>query len=97
MDRNIDYSGFINFLRSSNVSNLIGLPETGHKICKVLEDCGKNIFTVDTIDEAVDIADRYTKRGSICLLSPAASSYNKFKNFEEKGNYYKNVVKSKYE
>lgn len=97
MDRNIDYSGFINFLKSSNVSNLIGLPETGHKICKVLEDCDKNIFTVDTIDEAVDIADRYTKRGSICLLSPAASSYNKFKNFEEKGNYYKNVIRSKYE
>lgn len=97
MDRNINYSDFVTFLKCSNVSNLIGLPETGHKICKELGDCGKNIFMVDTIDEAVDLADRYTKKGCICLLSPAASSYNRFKNFEEKGNYFKNVIKSKYQ
>ena len=96
MDRNIDYGGFIDFLKHSNVSNLIGLPDTGHKICKELNDCGKKVFIVKTIDEAVDIADKYTKSGCSCLLSPAASSYNEFKNFEEKGNYFKNVVKSKY-
>jgi len=97
MDRNIDYSEFINYLKNSNISNLIGLPDTGHTICKALSDCNKNIFTVETIDEAVDIADKYTKKGYTCLLSPAASSYNRFKNFEEKGNYYKTVIKNKYE
>lgn len=97
MDRNIDYSKFIEFLKNSNISNLIGLPETGHKILKELKNTNKNIFIVDTIDEAVDIADIKTKPNHICLLSPAASSYNKFKNFEEKGNYYKNVIKKKYE
>ena len=56
----------------------------------------KNIFLVDTIDEAVDLADKYTKKGSVCLLSPAAASYNQFKNFEEKGNYYKTVIYNKY-
>ena len=97
MDRNIDYSKFIEFLKTSNISNLIGLPETGHKICKQLQNTNKNIFIVETIDEAVDIADKYTKPNHVCLLSPAASSYNKFKNFEEKGNYYKNVIKNKYQ
>jgi UDP-N-acetylmuramoylalanine--D-glutamate ligase len=96
MDRNIDYSKFIEFLKNSKLSNLIGLPETGHKICKELKNSSKNIYTVETIDEAVDIADKITKKNHICLLSPAASSYNKFKNFEEKGNYYKNVIKKKY-
>lgn len=96
MDRNIDYSNFIEFLKKSNISNLIGLPETGHKICKELKNIGKNIYLVDTIKEAVDIADSKTKPNHICLLSPAASSYNEFKNFEEKGNYYKNVIKKKY-
>jgi UDP-N-acetylmuramoylalanine--D-glutamate ligase len=37
MDRNIDYNNFIEFLKNSNVSNLIGLPETGYKICKILK------------------------------------------------------------
>ena len=97
MDRNIDYTEFTNFLKNSNISNLIGLPDTGYSICKELSDSGKNIFTVETIDEAVDLADKYTKKGYVCLLSPAASSYNKFKNFEEKGNYYKDVIKNKFE
>ena len=96
MDRNIDYTNFIEFLKKSNISNLIGLPETGHKILRELKNTKKNIFMVETIDEAVDIADKHTKPNHICLLSPAASSYNKFKNFEEKGNYYKNVIKNKY-
>ena len=99
MDREIDYTMFIKFLESSNVMNLIGLPTTGHKICKELmkKNINKNIFLVDTLDEAVDIADQYTKPNHICLLSPAASSYNQFKNFEEKGKYYKDVIKRKYE
>ena len=98
MDRNIDYNNFIDFLQNSNISNLIGLKETGHKICKILQDknVNKNIYLVESIDEAVDIADKTTKKDHICLLSPAASSYNKFKNFEEKGNYYKNVIRQKY-
>ena len=88
---------FIDYLSKCNASNLIGLPDTGHKICNILKDkCDKNIIIVDTIDEAVEEADKYTKKGYSCLLSPAASSYNKFKNFEEKGNYYKSVIYNKY-
>ena len=34
-----------------------------------------------------------TRPGSTCLLSPAASSYNKYKNFEEKGRHFKNIVR----
>lgn len=97
MDRNIDYKNFIEFLKKSNITNLIGLPETGHKICNEIKETNKNIYKVETIDEAVEIADKVTKPNHTCLLSPAASSYNKFKNFEEKGNYYKKVIKNKYE
>ena len=97
MDRSIDYNKFIDFLNNCNISNLIGLPDTGHTICNILKDkCTKNLFLVNTIDEAVDLADKYTKKGYSCLLSPAASSYNSFKNFEEKGNYFKSVVFNKY-
>ncbi len=98
MDRNINYQEFIEFLDKSNISNLIGLPETGHTICNILKNkkSKKNIYLVKTIDEAIDIADQKTQKKHICLLSPAASSYNQFKNFEEKGTYYKNTIKNKY-
>ena len=97
LDRKIDYSGFVEFLRNSDISNLIGIPDTGYDICDKLNGSDKNIFKVETLDEAVDLADKYTKKGCVCLLSPAATSYNRFKNFEEKGNYYKTVIKNKYE
>ena len=41
--------------------------------------------------EAVKEAYKNTK--GICILSPAASSYNEYKNFEEKGRHYKELIK----
>ncbi len=44
------------------------------------------------MDEAVALAYRHTEAGASCLLSPAASSYNIYKNFEERGNHFKRAV-----
>ena len=53
----------------------------------------KKVFYADTLEKAVEIAKKVTKKNMICLLSPAASSYEYFKNFEEKGNAYKDLVR----
>ena len=51
------------------------------------------IFMVDTMEEAVNTAKAVTKKKQICLLSPAAASYGYFKNFKEKGELFKKLVK----
>ncbi|MBQ7548800.1 MAG: UDP-N-acetylmuramoyl-L-alanine--D-glutamate ligase [Clostridia bacterium] len=96
LDRGIDYGGFIDYLAVCPIGNIIGMPETGTKICAALAErsCGKNIMPVDTMDEAVELAFKYTKKGCSCLLSPAAPSYNAYKNFEEKGDHFKKLVKN---
>ncbi len=91
MDRGIDYSEFIEFLNNSNISNIICMPKTGHDIAKKLVENKK--YIVQTLEEAVEVAKKVTKKNKICLLSPAAASYGFFKNFEEKGNLYKELVK----
>lgn len=91
MDRGIDYNSFIDYLNNSNINNFICMPDTGYKIGKVLN---KNVYFIDDLKEAVDKAYEVTKKGSSCLLSPAASSYNKYKNFEEKGRLYKEYIKN---
>lgn len=91
LDRKIDYSSFIDYLMNSNIENFICLPDTGYKIGKKLKN--KKVFFVETIADAVKIAYTKTKKEKICLLSPAASSYNRYKSFEEKGNDYKNCIK----
>ena len=51
------------------------------------------MFKTDTMDEAVKVAYENTKKGKSCLFSPAASSYNRYKNFEEKGRHFKTLCK----
>jgi len=96
MDRGIDYDNFIKYLYSSKIDNLICMPTTGHKIANELIKLGysKNIYLVNTLEEAVKKAKLVTKKDTICLMSPAAASYEYFKNFEEKGNTYKKLVRS---
>ncbi len=94
LDRGIDYTDFIEFLKNNNVKNLIGLPETGHMIIEELEKqgCSKNMICAKDMADAVENADKYTEKGKSCLFSPAAASYNYYKNFEEKGKHYKKLV-----
>ncbi len=90
-DRGIHYEELVEYLKNCNVENLICMPDTGYKIGSQIT--GKNVYKAENLEIAVDIAKKITKKGMICLLSPAASSYNQFKNFEEKGNLFKQLVR----
>lgn len=94
MDRGINYTEFIDYLRKSNIEYLICMPDTGHIIGKQLLEykSDKELIFVETLEEAVKMAKTVTKKGMICLLSPAASSYGFFKNFQDKGEQYKKLV-----
>lgn len=92
LDRNIDYSELIKYLNSSTIEHFICMPTTGHSIAKSLDK--DKVIIVDTLEDAVDKAYEVTKKDMICLLSPAAASYEFFKNFEEKGNKYKELVRN---
>ncbi len=95
MDRNIDYTRFMEYLKNSSISNFICMPTTGYKIGKELEKTRKNIFYVETLEEAYYIANVITEENKICLLSPAAASYEYFKNFEEKGKRFEKLVRER--
>ena len=91
MDRGIDYNDLIDFFNNSKIKNFICMPDTGYKIGKEIKS--KNVYMVETLEDAVKKAKEVTK--NICVMSPAASSYNAFKNFEEKGRIYKELVNDK--
>jgi UDP-N-acetylmuramoylalanine--D-glutamate ligase len=91
MDRGIDYSELIEYLKNSTIENIICLKDTGYKIGEKLKNI-KKIFYAENMEDAVKYAYKHTVKEKICLLSPAASSYNFYKNFEEKGNEYKKII-----
>ena len=91
MDRNIDYEPLITYLNDCSINHFICMPETGYKLADYLDP--NKVIKAETLEDAVNIAFEVTEKDKICLLSPAASSYNCFKNFEEKGNKFKELVK----
>ncbi len=50
------------------------------------------IIESDTFEEAVQAAKSTSKSGDIVILSPASASFDRFKNFEERGCYFKELV-----
>lgn len=55
------------------------------------DGCPEIIF-VDSMEEAVATAYVHAEEGDIVTLSPASASFNKYKNFEIRGNHYKEIV-----
>ena len=86
MDRGIDYSDLIKYLDNSSIKHFICMPTTGYNIGEKLHD--KDIYYCETLEEAVQIAVKITEKGSTCLLSPAAPSYEQFKNYKEKADKF---------
>lgn len=97
MDRTIDYSNLVTFLLDSQVTNIILMYQSGHKILNMLNAANtnnhnKNIVYVDNLRMACDLAIKCSKPNTACILSPAAASYGYFKNFEERGDVFKEYV-----
>ena len=90
--RGLDLSKLVEYLKGSNIENIICMSTTGKSIYAELMKHKASIYKVETLEEAVRIAKKVTKKNKICLLSPAASSYNQFKNFEERGKVFKELV-----
>ena len=93
-DRGVELDSLYEYLKKSNIENIICLPKTGEYVFNSLKDTNKKCYLVKDMPEAVKLAKEVTKPNTICLLSPAASSYGYFKNFEERGKIYKECVLS---
>jgi UDP-N-acetylmuramoylalanine--D-glutamate ligase len=93
MDRGIDYGILEDYMRAHPDREFICMYATGNRICKELCALPENVHQVGNLDEAVAEALRVTKPGDGIVLSPAAASYGYFKNFEERGDVFKGLVK----
>ena len=50
------------------------------------------IFEYEGFDETIRAASAAAEEGDVVLLSPASTSFDRFKNFEERGNRFRRVV-----
>jgi UDP-N-acetylmuramoyl-L-alanine---L-glutamate ligase len=90
-DRGQDYAGLASRLAETG-SSVVGLPSTGQRLVAAARRAGvpecRAIESVD-IRTAVDRARSLAGPGSVVLLSPAAPSYDHFRDFEQRGELFR--------
>ena len=90
MDRGISYDVLGDFLNTGVVENVILLPDSGRRIGKLITNRSVNIVNADNMEKAVLLASKTAKHRVI--LSPASASYGFYRNFEERGRHFKELV-----
>ena len=96
MDRGINYTQLLEYLAESSVPHIILMSDSGKRILKEAEAYPESLrsrmqYAAD-LPEAVAIAKKITQIGRICLMSPAAASYNVYQNFEKRGEHFKELA-----
>lgn len=77
------------------VKALVLLGQTKDKIAAAAKKAGfANIIMTESLEEAVKVSSEQAKSGDAVLLSPACASWGMFKNFEERGDLFKQYVNS---
>ncbi|MEG6521885.1 UDP-N-acetylmuramoyl-L-alanine--D-glutamate ligase [Desulfotomaculum sp. 1211_IL3151] len=86
---------FMDFAKKikEKVRVLITLGVHGYQIEEAARAQGfHEIYAVENYAQAVELAGKQAKPGEIVLLSPACTSWDMFRNFEERGNLFKELV-----
>ncbi|MDI6605200.1 MAG: UDP-N-acetylmuramoyl-L-alanine--D-glutamate ligase [Thermoanaerobacteraceae bacterium] len=94
-DKGVDFDEFVKAFKG-RVVKVILLGTTAKKIFDTAIKYNfekDNIIIVDSFEEAVHKAFEMSKPGDNVLLSPACASWDMFKSFEERGRFFKDMVK----
>lgn len=91
-DKDSEYEEWIHSF-DGKVKHLVLLGQTKDKIAKAAKRVGfDQIIMTETLEEAVETCAKLAKPGDAVLLSPACASWGMFKNYEERGDKFKELV-----
>ncbi len=93
-DRGIDYEPLVTYLKENALPYILLTGQAGQTIKGklVAAEYKGNILEYTDMQSAFDIIGELAKSGDVCLLSPAAASYDRYKNFEERGRVFKDLA-----
>ncbi len=92
VDKGNDYNELMSLVREK-VKAIICLGVDNKKIINVFGDVVDIMIEVNSMEDAVKMAQRLSAKGDTVLLSPACASFDLFENYEDRGNQFKQAVK----
>lgn len=91
-DKKSDYADWISHLHGK-CKLLILIGQTRENIAKACDEAGfKDYVFAESMEEAVEKAAKAAERGDCVLLSPACASWGMFKNYQQRGTVFKELV-----
>ena len=96
-DKHLDYAPMAKPVLD-NVKTLILMGQTAEKIFLAVKEEGEkenkkvDTYMCDTLEEAARLAKKFAEPGDVILFSPASASFDMFRNFEERGKKFKEIV-----
>ncbi len=93
LDKGNDYNELTPLVRSK-VKAIVCLGHDNSKLIHAFEDVVETIVETRSMDQAVMTASLLANKNDVVLLSPACASFDLFENYEDRGNQFKNAVKT---
>ncbi len=96
-DKNLDYEPLARPIANS-CKSIILIGQTAEKIASCVEKEIRhdvkdvNIYRCETLEETVLLAKKIATKGDVVLFSPASASFDMFKNFDDRGKQFKELV-----
>ena len=92
VDKGNDYSLIMDLVKEK-VKAIICLGTDNRKIHEAFGNVVSTIVNTSSAVDAVQAAFHFAVKGDVVLLSPACASFDLFKNYEDRGNQFKQAVK----
>jgi len=93
VDKGNEYKELMPLVREK-VKAIICLGMDNEKIKETFGNVVDLMVETFAMEEAVKVAYKIAERGDTVLLSPACASFDLFKNYEDRGDQFKNCIKN---
>ena len=93
VDKGNDYSALMPLVREK-VKAILCIGVDNQKIIDTFGKVVSEIHELSSFEDTVALAMRFAERGDTVMLSPACASFHRFKNYEDRGEQFKKVVRS---
>jgi UDP-N-acetylmuramoylalanine--D-glutamate ligase len=91
VDKGNDYS-VLDELVAKKVKTIICMGKDNQIPMQYFQKFNKSLVSVGSMDDAIKVAHQEAVKGDVVLLSPACASFDLFKNYEDRGDQFKQVV-----
>ncbi len=92
VDKGNDYSILMELVKEK-VKAIVCMGTDNRKIHEAFGSVVSLMVNTESAEEAVQAAFHFAAKGDVVLLSPACASFDLFKNYEDRGNQFKEAVK----